>query len=363
MLLQVKVEYHITYGLKLNILDVDPRFTLGKLAMERQLTLNRLVEENPDYVFLADGEYTSFNKLRVPPNVIQRIALIGSPGTDGFRDFVHELESNLFNYKFRIDQYPAAVQGIDADTRMTEKLIEIVTLGIHYDAVVIVRGGGADTDLVAFDSYLLSRAIARFPVPVITGIGHTRNESVADLMAWRALKTPTKAAAFIIDRNRNFEDLLFLEWEKITRCVPKFINNEKEELNFLQSTFHASVREVSFVHREILTQLQNNLGRKALAKIEYQSAVLDSFGRSLKQTSRHFLQMQDEKLGKLGQAIKMMGPETILKRGFALVFKEGKVVRDASSLNEGEKIETHFYKSIMTSRVTEVNLRNGETNL
>ncbi len=362
-LLQVKVEYHIAYGLKLNILDLDPRFTLGKLAMERQLTLNRLLNENPGFVTMIDGEFSSFNKLRVRPTVIQRIALIGSPGTDGFRDFIHELEHNLFEYKFQIDRYPAAVQGTDADLRMTEKLIEILTLEIKYDVVVVVRGGGADTDLMAFDSYMLSRAIARFPIPVITGIGHTRNESIADMMAWKALKTPTKAAAFIIDHNKGFEDSITLLWKHITTFTPVLINREKEQLFRARSALHSAVQETSFLHRQNLMLLKNEIANRAKSGISRNSSDLQTLQVALTNLVKTSFQNQREELKLIGHGIKMMGPEKILKRGFALVYRNGKLVKDPALLDKNDKIQTRFYNAEIDSTITGVNLKYGETDL
>ncbi len=363
LLLQVRVEYHIAYGLKLNILDVDPSFTLGKLAMEKQLTLDRLVEENPGFVMLTDGEYSSFNKLRIPPTVIQRIALIGSPGTDGFRDFIHEIESNLYDYKFQIDEYPAPVQGVGADLKLVEKLIEIVSLEINYDAVAIVRGGGADTDLIAFNSYRLSRAIARFPIPIITGIGHTRNESIADLMAWRSLKTPTKVAAFIIDHNKSFEDQLLLVGSRIFEYAPALVSRKKEQLHYLNTALQGSMKEVTFVHRQNLNELRNSFTSHALTGLRNRSGEVQSILQMVKQATKHLLVIEQNRLSAMGQTLKMMGPEKILKRGFSLVFHNGKLVKDAALLKPGSAITTQFHDGRVTSEVTDVNLSHGEDDL
>ncbi|RYG37508.1 MAG: hypothetical protein EOO01_30150, partial [Chitinophagaceae bacterium] len=352
-----------TYGLKLNILDVDPSFTLGKLAMEKQATLNRLVEENPGFVFLIDGEYSSFNKLRVANTVIQRIALIGSPGTDGFRDFIHELENNFFGYKFRVDEYAAPVQGIGADLKMVEKLIEIVSLEIEYDAVVIVRGGGADTDLMAFDSYNLSRAIAHFSVPVITGIGHTRNESIADLMAWRSLKTPTKVAAFIIDHNKSYEDKVLQACSTIFEYTPALVNNKKEQLYHLNSALQVGMKEITFVHREYLGSIRNTIASQALTGLRKRSGEGQSIQQMIRHASKHLLLIQQSQLTTIEQTVKMMGPERILKRGFALVYQDGKLVKDASTLKLGVITTTQFHNGWVTSEVTGINLNDGENDL
>lgn len=363
LLLQVRVEYHITYGLKLNILDVDPRFTLGKLAMERQLILHRLVEENPGYISLQEGSYITFNQLRVTSPVIQRIALIGSPGSDGFRDFMHELESNYYGYKYRVDQYPAAVQGAGAEVQLVEKLAEIVKLEIDYDAVVIVRGGGADTDMMAFDSYLLSRAIAKFPIPVITGIGHTRNESIADMMAFRALKTPTKAAAFLIEHNYIFEEQLNQSWKNISVYAAALLSNRREHLYHLRSALQASMRESVFVHQENLARLRSSIAGNASTGLRRKGNEIHSLVILIRQVTKHFVIMQGNNLQKIKQAVTLMGPEKMLKRGFTLVYHDGKLVKNPSLLKPGELIQTVFHQGSVGSVVNNININDGKTDL
>src|SRR5690606_28233649 len=185
----------IVYGLSLTLIDLDPNFTLGNLERLRKETLRRLVQENPDHVSLVKDQYVTRNKQLKLNCVIQRIALIGSPRSEGYTDFVHTMDHNQFGYTFAIDYYYSAVQGVSAEHELVKTLLQVYEKSKQspYDCVVITRGGGAKTDFLVFDTYALSRIVARFPIPIITGIGHHKDVSIVDLMAHTPTKTPTKA--------------------------------------------------------------------------------------------------------------------------------------------------------------------------
>ena len=170
VLVNVKVEFHQAYGFSLVLIDIDQSFILGNLEKQRRNTLLRLVAENPDSIQKVGEEYVTKNKKVKLPVVIQKIAIIGSPNSEGYTDFTHTVNNNQFNYKFSIDIYQSSVQGAASEKELINKLIAIFNSGIKYDCAVIIRGGGSKTDFIVFDSYGLSRAIARFPIPVIAGI-------------------------------------------------------------------------------------------------------------------------------------------------------------------------------------------------
>lgn len=197
VLVKVEVEYTVKWGLKLNFIDIDHSFTIGNLEKQRQETLKKLLVDNPQHIQLVNGEYITYNqKISINP-IIQNIALISSANAEGYKDFRKVLNENQFKYRFNIDEYLTQVQGDSAAQQMVNRLIEIFNSKKSYDAIVIVRGGGAPTDFIVFDSYLLSKAVARFPIPVITGIGHTGNLCVVDRMAYIATIAPTKAGETI----------------------------------------------------------------------------------------------------------------------------------------------------------------------
>ncbi|MCS6934615.1 MAG: exodeoxyribonuclease VII large subunit [Chitinophagales bacterium] len=200
----VRVRFHKRFGISLEVLDIDYTYSIGKLELEKQQTLDRLVKENPKLIRFVDGEYITINKSIKLPQVLQRIALVTAPNSDGQRDFKQEIEKNKYGYAFLITEYLTQIQGDNASKSIIQKLNSIEAEKENYDVVVIVRGGGSQTDLKPFDDYELSKYVASFPLPILTGIGHDRNTSIVDLMA-RQHKTPTKVATSIVEHNYNFE--------------------------------------------------------------------------------------------------------------------------------------------------------------
>jgi len=202
---RVKVKFHTVFGLSVDIVQIDIAHTLGSLELLRRQTLERLLKENPNTIQLFDGVYRTFNNRLLLQPVISKIALITAPNSDGQRDFQQELSKNKHGYSFKVTEYLTTIQGDTAHRLIFDQLKKVEESGEIFDAVAIVRGGGSQTDFKPFDDYELCRYVAQFPVPVFTGIGHDRNQSIIDLMA-REQKTPTKVAAMFIDHNLQFEN-------------------------------------------------------------------------------------------------------------------------------------------------------------
>eukprot|EP01118_Nematostelium_gracile_P010694 TRINITY_DN3723_c0_g2_i4.p1 TRINITY_DN3723_c0_g2~~TRINITY_DN3723_c0_g2_i4.p1 ORF type:complete len:228 (-),score=35.17 TRINITY_DN3723_c0_g2_i4:643-1326(-) len=209
------VQYTPAFGLQLNLLDIDTSFTLGQFEKMRLATLEMLLSRNPDFIRKVGDQYITKNKQQELKPVMQYLAVLSSDTSAGYQDFRHTLANNPWGYGFKIDDYFTAVQGEGNAKNLVNRLIDIYESGKPYDAVILIRGGGAQTDFLIFDNYELSRAVARFPIPVITGIGHQKNETICDLMANTALKTPTKAAEFILANNRVFEEKLIHAQKRI----------------------------------------------------------------------------------------------------------------------------------------------------
>jgi exodeoxyribonuclease VII large subunit len=226
---RVKVRFHKIYGLNLDIIQIDLAHTVGTLELERQQTLDRLLKENPSTIQLFDGVYRTYNNRLPLPAVIENIALITAPNSDGQRDFKQEIIKNKHQYRFTVTEFLTTIQGDTAHKLILEQLILIEQIGIPYDAVAIVRGGGSQTDFKPFDDYELSKYIANFPIPVFTGIGHDRNQSIADLMA-REQKTPTKAASLFVEHNFEFENNLIRLKTIFFDLIKNQIQNAKEKL-------------------------------------------------------------------------------------------------------------------------------------
>lgn len=315
VLVNVAVEFHPVYGLQVNLVDIDPAFTLGVLEQQRQAVLEELVAKNPDFIRkVGDRFVTKNNQLKLNV-VIQRIAIISSKTSAGVEDLIHTLENNAFGYKFFVDNYHTVVQGENNADQFLAKIIEVYNSGKPYDAVVIARGGGAQTDFLMFDNYYIGRAIARFPIPIITGIGHQKNETIADLMAHTQTKTPTRAAEFIIAHNRAYEEAVAALQRRIV---------VKSRQMFIYS------------YRELMMIKQNTINNAL--------SMLSSHQRSLE----HLMSF-----------IRVARPDSILKRGFAIIRSGNKIVTDASNIDVGSNVDIVMSGSILNTTVTNKTKRDG----
>ncbi len=226
---KVRVSFNNRYGLQLEVLEIDSTYALGKIEIEKQQTLERLVEENPTTIKLVDGQFKTFNNSLPIPILIQKIALVTAPNSDGKRDFKKEIENNKHRYSFSVDEFLTQIQGDNAHELILQQLKSIEQQKDNFDLVVVVRGGGSQTDFKPFDDYELAKYVASFPLPILTGIGHDRNTSIVDMMCFQH-KTPTKVATFIIDNNFAFETEILDLKERVHDRVGRLLENSKEDL-------------------------------------------------------------------------------------------------------------------------------------
>ena len=338
ILVNVSVNYHPTFGLQLSLNTVDSNFTLGALAQQRQATLARLVRDNPEHVWLKDGVYSTFNQQLRLPAVIQRIAVITATDSAGWEDFEHSLVNNRYGYHFYLDPYFSAVQGDHNATQLVEALVNIFNRNRLYDAVMIIRGGGAQSDFLIFDNYSLSRAIARFPVPVFTGIGHQKNETISDLMAHTSVKTPTKAAEMIIAHNRIFEEnIVGIQRDTVIK-VQRLFSERKNKLVNVNNRITKSTQDILYQMRMSLVKLTSMfsvqpkylLSRKAHELILNQAIV--------KNSCKSLLAGQDAALKNQLTMIRLMSPERILRKGFAIVKVGDQIITDPEKISQGGQL-------------------------
>jgi exodeoxyribonuclease VII large subunit len=226
---KVRVAFNNRYGLQLEVLEIDYSYAVGKIEIERQQTIERLIRENPTTIRLIDGQFRTFNNSLPLPILIQKIALITAPNSDGQRDFKKEMENNKHEYAFSVVEFLTQIQGDNAHTLILQQLKLIVQEKEKFDLVVIVRGGGSQTDFKPFDEYELAKQAAAFPLPILTGIGHDRNTSIVDLMCFQH-KTPTKVATFILDHNFEFEAEILDFKERVSARVKDLFENAKADL-------------------------------------------------------------------------------------------------------------------------------------
>jgi exodeoxyribonuclease VII large subunit len=239
ILCKVKVRYHKVYGLNLDVMQIDFAHSIGTLELEKQQALDRLLKENPQSVQLLNGVYKTFNNSLPLPLVIGKIALVTAPNSDGQRDFQQEIKLNKHQFTFSVREFLTTIQGDQAHQLILEQLLQIKKSKEPFDVVAIVRGGGSQADFKPFDDYELSKCVATFPIPIFTGIGHDRNQSIVDLMA-REQKTPTKVASLFVEHNFEFENKLIDLKTNFFDLVANQLENAREKLDNAKRTVKLS---------------------------------------------------------------------------------------------------------------------------
>lgn len=320
--MQVRVDFHERYGLKLLIADLDPAYTFGQLELRRRQTIQTLHEL---------GLLEKNRSLALPP-VLQRIAVVTSEGAAGFQDFREHLEQNPFGYRFDCQLFASSVQGKNAESELREALEKVALQSESFDCAVIVRGGGARLDLAVFDGLELSKMVANFPLPVFTGIGHDVDETVLDLVAHAALKTPTAVADFLLQHNLIFENKILELAERLRSTTDFRLKINQLELERLETAMHWSSRERL---------------RAAARRLDILEENLPALGFQLLRNQHIFL-------GKMEAICRAFEPESILRRGYSLTLKNGKVVLSASEVAAGDLLETRLREGVVFSSVKHI---------
>ncbi|MBF0558209.1 MAG: exodeoxyribonuclease VII large subunit [Nitrospirae bacterium] len=311
------VNYHEVYGLSLNIRDIDPAYTLGEMALKRKEVIERLRKEG-----LLD-----MNKNLRLPTVPQRIAVISSPTAAGHGDFFNQLDTNPYGYKFMHILFPVVVQGPDAGGSIIAALLKVRKYRHLFDVVVIIRGGGSAVDLSCFDAYELAAQIASCPLPVITGIGHEKDDTVADIVAHTRMKTPTAVAEFLISGLRSFEDGI----NDLRRRVKTYSEKLLLDLNY---RLNSLARHLAYIPGRAVSSRLNKL-------LLLQSRTINS--------AKQRLQKGSHALDTMEQALRLLDPANVLKRGYSITSHNGKPLKDSSAVGEGEVIETTLFKGSIVS--------------
>ena len=373
VLIRVSVSYHQVHGLQISLLDIDTNFTIGLLEQQKQATLAALVSRHPDFIQLVGNRYLTRNNQLKLNTVVQRLAVISSGNSAGYQDFRHTLEHNHFGYAFKVDPYFTVVQGEAQAELVQQRLIDIYSSGINYDAVVIIRGGGAQTDFLLFDTYIVGRAVAKFPIPVITGIGHQKNETIADMMAHTATKTPTKAAELIIAHNRTFEEKLVQLRQHIIIRSQQLFSRNTQSLSQLQGSVINTTKDLLAIQKEQVQEHHHTIIHTSrLMLLHQQQALMSVSGAMLvkprmlvtrklneientvtkfRSASRLYLQKKQSDIVRYESLCHLMNPEHILKRGFALIYQNGKVVGNAAALQPGATIDIQMIDAKLTATI------------
>lgn len=319
LLLRVYPNFHEAYGFSWIVTDIDPTFTVGDLAHRRQEIIAALK---------AQGIFDMNRQLELPM-FAQRIAVISSQTAAGYGDFCNQLNDNPYGFRFHATLFPAVMQGEGVELSVIAALERIYEEVDNYDCVVIIRGGGATSDMSGFDTLALAENVAQFPLPVITGIGHDRDESVLDMVACIRVKTPTAAAAYLVSHLLKVSDLIDNMNERMVRCATMRIEMQKMRLARLSERL-PSVFSLVKVKRE---------------------AHLDALNSRLITSVRQFFDRQTHRLDMLGQRAAALDPKLLLSRGYSITIHNGKAVRDKDTLKPGDEIETIFEKGTVKSIV------------
>lgn len=318
ILVCVQVQMHEAYGMSLNIVDIDPSFTLGEMAMRRQEIINRLTKEG----------MIDMNKELEMPIIPQRIAVISAKNAAGFGDFCHQLENNEYDAKFYIHLFPAAMQGEKTESSIIEALNNIYNNVELFDVVVIIRGGGGVADLASFDSYDLAVNIANFPIPVIVGIGHERDNTILDIVAHTSVKTPTAAAALLID----------------------FLGEQISHIEQLKEEMVEAISWRMETNKNLLTRYLSAIKTTQLSLRE-QLNHINLLGEKIKTSANLLIERQKQRHELLGKTIELTRPENILARGFSITRFEGHAIKDSTKIPDNATIETQTAKGIIVSKV------------
>lgn len=350
VLLKVSVEFHELYGLTFNIKDIDPSFTIGDIELQKNKTIRRLTE---------DG-IIDMNANIDLPIVIQNIAVISSATAAGYGDWVDQIQNNPYQYQFNYKLFEAQMQGVNTSKSIEKALELIFNETTKYDAVVIIRGGGSKLDLSAFDEYDLAAHIAQFPLPIFTGIGHERDESIVDVVAHSAYKTPTAVADFLIENMHAFE----LEIENIAYTIVQEVNQSlnghiqkmdiiSNSLNHLLiSEIKNSEEQLKHITHKLFIHTQN-FNKMALM-------ALESSEKHLRQLPSHIISEYQNKLNRNEKWLSILDPIQVLKRGYAMLIQKGKWIQTKEKIDIKENVEILMQDGAID---TKINLNENKTDL
>ena len=341
VMLQVYPQFHEAYGFSWIVSDINPEFTMGDMARKRQEIIRQLKEEG---VFDLQKELTL-------PMFTQRIAVISSETAAGYGDFCNQLADNAYGFQFHTELFPAIMQGEQVESSVIAALDHINERIADFDVVVIIRGGGATTDLSGFDTLLLAENVANFPLPIITGIGHDRDESVLDMISHTRVKTPTAAAAFLIDHLAQVYERIEDSQRALVNLVKRRMEKEQMRLQRLSSTLPVIFSLVKTRGNARLERLQTNLLAAMQQRIRDSRNNLSTFNAQFAMLHSQFITRQRHRLQLIEEKVRNLDPVLLLNRGYSITLKDGKVVRDASQLKAGDEIETRLKKGNVKSIV------------
>lgn len=336
VLLKVHAQFHENYGFSWIVDDIDPTYTMGDMARKRMEIIQTLKEE---------GVFDLQKELKLPM-FCQRIAVISSATAAGYGDFCNQLADNGYGLQFTTALFAATMQGEGVEQSVISALNRINEEWENWDCVVIIRGGGATSDLSGFDTLALAENVANFPLPIITGIGHERDESVLDMISFQRVKTPTAAAAFLVDHLTEVYARIEDAQEAIVNYVKRRLQVERMKFERLSTQIPTLFSLVKVRQSNRLDQLLNRLKVKAERIPADALHRLEMLEARLKEPVARKLERELHRIDMLSQRAIAQDPERLLSRGYSITLKDGKSIKDASQLKAGDEIETRFAKGV-----------------
>jgi len=367
VMLLVEVKFHQLYGYSLNVVDINPAFTIGEIALQREKILQELEQEG----ILMLNKQVSF------PVLPKRIAVISSENAAGYEDFLNELENNTWQYYFELTLFPAMMQGKETENSIIAALEKIFESVENYDVVVIIRGGGAKLDLSVFDSKPIAEHVAQFPIPVLSGIGHTKDQTVLDIVSHQSLKTPTAVADFLIQHFRVQEQEINQLKNDFHKGIYEMITEKKQDLFSLYISFKNSIDFRIKQEKEQLLQINNNVRKQSeyFIKMEthqllylperirlFMHIVIDkqmqrinNYFEIIKKDASAIVNKEKQQLQNYEEHLRLLEPKHLLKRGYHLITNDyGKIIKGIEDITVNDMLQIHFTKGIVTSKVEKI---------
>ena len=341
VLLKVTVNYHPLYGLSLTVLDIDPAYTLGDWQKQKLQTIAMLRN---------DGVMEMNRETDLAPDAL-RIAVVSSSTAAGFQDFLKQIDASA--YRFEIELFDAFVQGHGAEESIISALEQIADRYEEFDAVAIIRGGGSQSDLSCFNSYRLCSHVAQFPLPVLTGIGHDKDTSVADMVAYRALKTPTAVAAFLIDRAAEQYALLDALGERLNAAAAEILDTAARRTENAAMRLKILSSDATRRLELRLERLSSEVVRLSQMSLSARAAKLQSTSERLRNSALFFLNRENQRIESAWQKTAARRVEHILSLGFAIVRDDGHALHDAERTHIGQQIDITLARGTLRAKITD----------
>lgn len=341
VMVEVSANFHEQYGLSVVITGINPTYTLGDMARQRLEILNRLRSEG----------IIDMNKQLPWVDVAQRIAVISAAGAAGYGDFMNQLHNNPSGIKFYTCLFPAVMQGQSTVTSVIAALERINDYADLFDCVVIIRGGGSTSDLNSFDNYDLAANVAQFPLPVICGIGHDRDNTVVDSVASVRVKTPTAAAEWLLDRAQSALDHVNALTDMVVDSATQMLSGARQQLAYFTSGIPLMADNIVVRHRARLQQIAAAIPVVAARRIDGAGKDLAFASQRLAMAARQCVANERQRVTGLEKQVELLSPDRVLRRGYSLTLRDGHVVTSASSLRAGDSLVTRFADGERTSVV------------